>query len=317
MEFGYVIRRLLSAVPTVLLVTFMVFIAIHIVPGDVIDIMLGTQNYLTESQIEDLYSAYGLDKPLIVQYGIWVKNLLSFNLGTSLRTGRPVTELIKERFPVTLELAAFSLGFALLFGIPMGIISAIKRNGFLDNFVRVIGLIGLSSPSFWVGAILIVLVSGAFDNFNLFGYVSPVVDPFSNLQVMFLPSLTMGLMVAAQILRITRTSMLDVLNQDYVRTARAKGVSARNVILKHSLRNALIPVVTLSGIQLGYLLGGTIVIENMFALPGMGRLLLQVVNERDYPVVQGIVLFIGIIIVMLNILVDVIYTLIDPRVELR
>ncbi|AFK06175.1 glutathione ABC transporter permease [Mesotoga sp. HF07.pep.5.2.highcov] len=317
MEFGYVIRRLLSAVPTVLLVTFMVFIAIHIVPGDVIDIMLGTQNYLTESQIEDLYSEYGLDKPLIVQYGIWVKNLLSFNLGTSLRTGRPVTELIKERFPVTLELAAFSLGFALLFGIPMGIISAIKRNGFLDNFVRVIGLIGLSSPSFWVGAILIVLVSGAFDNFNLFGYVSPVVDPFSNLQVMFLPSLTMGLMVAAQILRITRTSMLDVLNQDYVRTARAKGVSARNVILKHSLRNALIPVVTLSGIQLGYLLGGTIVIENMFALPGMGRLLLQVVNERDYPVVQGIVLFIGIIIVMLNILVDVIYTLIDPRVELR
>ncbi|HOZ98548.1 MAG TPA: ABC transporter permease, partial [Mesotoga prima] len=151
MEFGYVIRRLLSAVPTVLLVTFMVFIAIHIVPGDVIDIMLGTQNYLTESQIEDLYSEYGLDKPLIVQYGIWVKNLLSFNLGTSLRTGRPVTELIKERFPVTLELAAFSLGFALLFGIPMGIISAIKRNGFLDNFVRVIGLIGLSSPSFWVG----------------------------------------------------------------------------------------------------------------------------------------------------------------------
>jgi peptide/nickel transport system permease protein len=281
----------------------------------VIDIMLGTQNYLTESQIEDLYSEYGLDKPLIVQYGIWVKNLLSFNLGTSLRTGRPVTELIKERFPVTLELAAFSLGFALIFGIPMGIISAVKRNGFLDNFVRVIGLIGLSSPSFWVGAILIVLVSGAFDNFNLFGYVSPVVDPFSNLQVMFLPSLTMGLMVAAQILRITRTSMLDVLNQDYVRTARAKGVSARNVILKHSLRNALIPVVTLSGIQLGYLLGGTIVIENMFALPGMGRLLLQVVNERDYPVVQGIVLFIGIIIVMLNILVDVIYTLIDPRVE--
>ncbi len=317
MEFGYVIRRLLSAVPTVLLVTFMVFIAIHIVPGDVIDIMLGTQNYLTESQIEDLYSEYGLDKPLIVQYGIWVKNLLSFNLGTSLRTGRPVTELIKERFPVTLELAAFSLGFALIFGIPMGIISAVKRNGFLDNFVRVIGLIGLSSPSFWVGAILIVLVSGAFDNFNLFGYVSPVVDPFSNLQVMFLPSLTMGLMVAAQILRITRTSMLDVLNQDYVRTARAKGVSARNVILKHSLRNALIPVVTLSCIQLGYLLGGTIVIENMFALPGMGRLLLQVVNERDYPVVQGIVLFIGIIIVMLNILVDVIYTLIDPRVELR
>ncbi|MDD2332997.1 MAG: ABC transporter permease [Mesotoga sp.] len=317
MEFGYVFRRLLSAVPTVLLVTFMVFIAIHIVPGDVVDIMLGTQNYLTESQIEELYSEYGLDKPLIVQYGIWVKNLFTFNLGTSLRTGRPVTELIRERFPITLELAILSLSFALLFGIPMGIVSATKRNGFLDNFVRVIGLIGLSSPSFWVGAILIVLFSGAFQDFNLFGYVRPGVDLLSNLQVMFLPSLTMGLMVAAQILRITRTSMLDVLNQDYVRTAKAKGVSTRNVILKHSLRNALIPVVTLSGIQLGYLLGGTIVIENMFALPGMGRLLLQVVNERDYPVVQGIVLFIGILIVLLNIVVDIIYTLIDPRVELR
>lgn len=317
MELAYVFRRLFSAIPTVLLVTFMVFIAIHIVPGDVVDIMLGTQNYLTESQIEELYSEYGLDKPLIVQYGIWVKNLFTFNLGTSLRTGRPVTDLIRERFPITLELAVFSLSFALLFGIPMGIISATKRNGFLDNFVRVIGLIGLSSPSFWVGAILIVLFSGAFQDFNLFGYVRPGVDFLSNLQVMFLPSLTMGLMVAAQILRITRTSMLDVLNQDYVRTAKAKGVSMRNVIVKHSLRNALIPVVTLSGIQLGYLLGGTIVIESMFALPGMGRLLLQVVNERDYPVVQGIVLFIGILIVLLNIVVDIIYTLIDPRVELR
>jgi len=316
-EFGYVFRRLLSAIPTVLLVTFMVFIAIHIVPGDVVDIMLGTQNYLTESQIEELYSEYGLDKPLIVQYGIWVENLFTLNLGTSLRTGRPVTELIRERFPITLELAVLSLSFALLFGIPMGIVSATKRNGILDNFVRVIGLIGLSSPSFWVGAILIVLFSGAFQDFNLFGYVRPGVDLLSNLQVMFLPSLTMGLMVAAQILRITRTSMLDVLNQDYVRTAKAKGVSIRNVILKHSLRNALIPVVTLSGIQLGYLLGGTIVIENMFALPGMGRLLLQVVNERDYPVVQGIVLFIGILIVLLNIVVDILYTLIDPRVELR
>lgn len=256
MEFGYVFRRLLSAIPIVLLVTFMVFAAIHIVPGDVVDIMLGTQNYLTESQIEELYSEYGLDKPLIVQYGIWVKNLFALNLGTSLRTGRPVTELIRERFPITLELAVLSLSFALLFGIPMGIVSATRRNGFLDNFVRVIGLIGLSSPSFWVGAILIVLFSGAFQDFNLFGYVRPGVDLLSNLQVMFLPSLTMGLMVAAQILRITRTSMLDVLNQDYVRTAKAKGVSTRNVILKHSLRNALIPVVTLSGIQLGYLLGG-------------------------------------------------------------
>ncbi len=317
MEFGYIIRRLLSAVPTVLLVTFMVFLAIHLVPGDVVDIMLGTQNYLTQDQIEELYREYGLDKPLIVQYGIWVKNLFTFNLGTSLRTGKSVTELLGERFPVTLELAVFSLFFALVIGIPLGIISAVKRNSFIDNVVRVIGLIGLSSPSFWVGAILIVLFSGVFENFNLFGYVSMSSNLIDNLQVMLLPSLTLGLMVSAQILRMTRTSMLDILTQDYVRTARAKGVNSRNLIMKHVLKNALIPVVTLSGIQLGYLLGGTIVIENLFALPGMGRLLLQVVNERDYPVVQGIVLFIGVLIVLLNILVDILYTVIDPRVELR
>ncbi len=317
MEFGYIIRRLLSAVPTVLLVTFMVFLAIHLVPGDVVDIMLGTQNYLTQDQIEELYREYGLDKPLIVQYGIWVKNLFTFNLGTSLRTGKSVTELLGERFPVTLELAVFSLFFALVIGIPLGIISAVKRNSFIDNVVRVIGLIGLSSPSFWVGAILIVLFSGVFENFNLFGYVSMSSNLIDNLQVMLLPSLTLGLMVSAQILRMTRTSMLDILTQDYVRTARAKGVNSRNLIMKHVLKNALIPVVTLSGIQLGYLLGGTIVIENMFALPGMGRLLPQVVNERDYPVVQGIVLFIGVLIVLLNILVDILYTVIDPRVELR
>ncbi|HPD37457.1 MAG TPA: ABC transporter permease [Mesotoga infera] len=317
MEFSYVVRRLLSAIPTVLLVTFMVFLAIHLVPGDVVDIMLGTQNYLTQDQIEELYREYGLDKPLIVQYGIWVKNLFTFNLGTSLRTGKSVTELLGERFPVTLELAVFSLFFALVIGIPLGIISAVKRNTFTDNVVRVIGLIGLSSPSFWVGAILIVLFSGVFENFNLFGYVSMSNNLVDNLQVMLLPSLTLGLMVSAQILRMTRTSMLDILTQDYVRTARAKGVNSKNLIMKHVLKNALIPVVTLSGIQLGYLLGGTIVIENMFALPGMGRLLLQVVNERDYPVVQGIVLFIGLLIVLLNILVDILYTVIDPRVELR
>ena len=174
-----------------------------------------------------------------------------------------------ERFPVTLELAVFSLFFALVIGIPLGIISAVKRNTFTDNVVRVIGLIGLSSPSFWVGAILIVLFSGVFENFNLFGYVSMSNNLVDNLQVMLLPSLTLGLMVSAQILRMTRTSMLDILTQDYVRTARAKGVNSRNLIMKHVLKNALIPVVTLSGIQLGYLLGATIVIENRFALPGM------------------------------------------------
>lgn len=317
MQLSYILRRILSAIPTVLIVTFMVFIALHLVPGDVIDIMLGTQNYLTQEQIDELYSELALDKPLVIQYGIWLKNLVTFNLGTSLRSGRAVTSLIGQRFPVTIELAIISILFSLIIGIPLGIISAIKRNTFTDNTIRVLGLVGLSSPAFWVGAILIVAISGAFKGYTLFGFTPIGTDFFQNIQVMLIPSLTLGLMIAAQVLRMTRTAMLDVLSQDYVRTARAKGVSKRKLIYKHALRNALIPVTTTIGIQMGYLFGGTIVIESMFALPGMGRLLLQAVNERDYPVVQGIVLFIAVMIVLLNIIVDVIYTIIDPRIELN
>lgn len=317
MQFSYILRRILSAIPTVLIVTFMVFIALHLVPGDVIDIMLGTQNYLTQEQIDELYQELALDKPLVVQYGIWLKNLVTFNLGTSLRSGRAVSSLISQRFPVTLELAIISILFSLIIGIPLGIASAIKRNSITDNTIRVVGLVGLSSPAFWVGAILIVAISGTFKGYTLFGFTPIGTDFLKNIQVMLIPSLTLGLMIAAQILRMTRTAMLDVLSQDYVRTARAKGVSKRKLIFKHALRNALIPVTTTVGIQMGYLFGGTIVIESMFALPGMGRLLLQAVNERDYPVVQGIVLFIAVMIVLLNIIVDVIYTLIDPRIELN
>lgn len=317
MSFAYLLRRILTSIPTVFFVVFVVFIAIHLVPGDVVDMMLGTQNYLTEEQIDQLYKQYGLDKPLIVQFGVWLKNLFTLNFGTSLRTGRRVIDLILDRFPVTLELSVLSMFFATVIGIPLGIVAAIKKNSFVDGLVRVIGLIGLSSPSFWVGAILIVIFSGTFKGFNIFGYVQLREDFLRNLQVMFLPSLTLGLMLSAQIMRMTRSSMLDVLQQEYIRTAKAKGVSYSRLISKHALKNALIPIITLSGIQLGYLLAGTIVIENMFALPGLGRLLLQAVNERDYPVIQFVVMFIAMLIVVLNILIDFVYTLIDPRVELR
>lgn len=314
---SYIIGRILSAIPTVLLLTFIVFLAIHLVPGDFVDIMLGTQNYLSEEQMKSLYQQYGLDKPFVVQYGIWLKNLFTFNFGTSLRSGQKVSELIIEKFPITLELACLSLLFSIVIGLPLGILSAVKRNKKWDYFARVLGLIGLSAPAFWIAALLIVTVSGLFENYTLFGFVSIQKDIGKNLQILFIPSITLGFMLAAQIMRITRSSMLDVLSQEYIKVARAKGVVSRNILYKHALKNALIPVVTTAGIQFGYLVGGTILIENMFAIPGIGRLLLLSVNQRDYPVIQGVVLFIGVFIVLMNIIVDIVYTLIDPRIELR
>jgi len=313
----YVFGRFLSAIPTILILTFIVFLAIHLVPGDYIDIMLGTQNYLTDEQLTELYKQYGLDKPFVAQYGIWLKNLVTFDFGTSLRTGQKVSALIVEKLPVTFELAFFALFFSLFFGVPLGITSAVKRNRVGDYVVRILGLIGLSAPAFWIGAILIVAVSGLFQDYTLFGFVSLQKDMGKNLQILLIPSITLGMMLAAQIMRMTRSSMLDVLSQEYVKVAKAKGVANSKVIYRHALKNALIPVITTAGIQFGYLMGGTILMENMFALPGLGRLLLQSVNQRDYPVIQGIVLFIGVFIVLMNILVDILYTLIDPRIDLK
>jgi len=316
LKLAYILGRLISAVPTILLLTFIVFISIHLVPGDVVDIMLGTQNYLTEEQVQDLYTKLGLDKPLIVQYFTWLKDLVTFDLGTSLRTSEDVGTLIAEKFPITLELAFMSIVFSVAIGIPFGIASAVKQNTGVDYFFRVLGLVGLSAPVFWIGAIFIVLISGLFADYSLFGFVPFFSDPGKNLQIILIPSITLGIMIAAQVMRMTRNSMLDVLSQDYIKVAKAKGVKNSKVIFKHALRNATIPVITTAGIQLGYLIGGTIVIESMFAIPGMGRLLLQAVNQRDYPVVQGIVAFIGIMIVLLNILIDIFYSIIDPRIDL-
>lgn len=294
----------------------MVFISIHLVPGDVIDIMMGTQNYLSEEQVQELTAELGLDQPIIVQYFNWLKGLFTFDLGTSLRTGEPVSQMIAEKFPITFELALMSILFSLLIGIPFGLISSVKQNTPWDYTFRVFGLVGLSAPVFWIGAIFIVLISGTFTNYSLFGFVPFAQDPSKNLQIMLVPSITLGIMIAAQIMRMTRNSMLDVLSQDYVKVAKAKGLKGSKVIFKHALKNALIPVVTTAGIQLGYLIGGTIVVESMFAIPGMGRMLLDAVNQRNYPVVQGVVALIGILIVLLNILIDILYSVIDPRIKL-
>jgi peptide/nickel transport system permease protein len=278
--------------------------------------MMGTQNYLSEEQVQELTAELGLDQPIIVQYFKWLKGFFTFDLGTSLRTGEPVSQMIAEKFPITFELALMSILFSLLIGIPFGLISSVKQNTPWDYTFRVLGLVGLSAPVFWIGAIFIVLISGTFTNYSLFGFVPFAQDPSKNLQIMLVPSITLGIMIAAQIMRMTRNSMLDVLSQDYVKVAKAKGLKGSKVIFKHALKNALIPVVTTAGIQLGYLIGGTIVVESMFAIPGMGRMLLDAVNQRNYPVVQGVVALIGILIVLLNILIDILYSVIDPRIKL-
>jgi len=313
---SYILGRIISAIPTILLLTFMVFISIHLVPGNVIDIMMGTQNYLSEEQVQELTAELGLDQPIIVQYFKWLKGLFTFDLGTSLRTGEPVSQMIADKFPITFELALMSIIFSLLIGIPFGLISSVKQNTPWDYSFRVLGLVGLSAPVFWIGAIFIVLISGTFTNYTLFGFVPFLKEPLKNLQIMLIPAITLGIMIAAQIMRMTRNSMLDVLSQDYVKVAKAKGLKGSKVIFKHALRNGMIPVVTTAGIQLGYLIGGTIVVESMFAIPGMGRMLLDAVNQRNYPVVQGVVAFIGIMIVLLNILIDILYSIIDPRIKL-
>lgn len=317
MSFSYLIRRIILSIPTILIVTLIVFVLVRIVPGDVVDLIIGTQNYLSEEQIQKMYQDFGLDKSVFLQYFFWLKSILTGNLGVSLRTGEDVATLIMQRLPVTLELALLSILFSIAIGIPLGIVSALRKNTYIDNSIKVLGLIGLSSPAFWIGTLFIVLFSFYFDNFTIFGYVSFIENPLKNLQIFLLPSFTLGLMIAAQILRMTRTSMIDTLNMDYIKVAYSKGLGKNSVIYKHAFRNALAPIVTVTGIQLGYLFGGSIVIENMFALPGLGRLLLQAVNQRDYPVIQGIILFIVIIIILINLLIDFIYTIIDPRVNLE
>ncbi len=317
MSFTYFLRRLLLSIPTIFIVTLIVFILVRLVPGDVVDIIIGTQNYLSQEQIQKMYEDFGLDKPLFTQYFVWIRSVLSGNLGFSLRSGEDVADMLLQRLPVTLELALLSILFSIILGIPLGIVSATKKNTSIDNVIKVLGLIGLSSPAFWIGTIFIVLASTFFENFSIFGYVSFLQNPLKNIQIFLLPAFTLGLMIAAQILRITRTSMIEAISQDYVKVALSKGLKKNEVIFKHAFRNALIPVVTFAGIQLGFLFGGSIVIENMFALPGIGRLLLQAVNQRDYPVIQGIILFIVILIIVLNLLIDLIYTIVDPRINLE
>jgi len=313
----YVAVRLLAALPTLIGVSLLTFLFIRLIPGDAIAARLGTSTALTPEQLASLRAYFGLDQPLPVQYWTWLSSLLRGDAGYSIRTGRPVIVEIAERLPVTLELAAAATLIAVFIGTPLGLLSAMRPGTRVDLATRIGGLIGLSLPSFWLGTLIIVLFSLYLRWLpNTGGYVDFVQDPLGNLRLLLFPAITLGVALAAATMRMTRSAMLDVLGADYVRTARAKGLQASLIVRRHVLKNGLIVVVTLLGIQVGQLLGGAVVVEEIFSIPGVGRMLLTAIVQRDYALVQGGVLVIAILFVAVNILVDLLYGYLDPRIRL-
>ena len=309
----YLLRRLLAVIPVLFGISLIVFLLVHLVPGDVVSILLGPTT--SPQTAEALRRLFGLDEPLHVQYVHWLGGVLRGDLGVSLRTGQPVLTSILDRFSVTLELTGLAMLVALLIGIPAGVIGAVKQYSRLDYLVTVFALAGLSVPNFLLATLLILILSLSIRVLPPSGYVPFAQDPLQNLRLMIMPAAALGLGAASYITRMTRSSVLETLRQDYVRTAYAKGLPGWAVIVRHALHNALIPIVTVVGIQLGYLLGGAVIVEAIFAVPGVGRLALDSINWRDYPVVQGTVLLITMVFVFINLAVDLLYAYIDPRIR--
>ena len=311
----YLAVRLYSMGLTLAGLTVLVFLMLRLVPGTVVEQMIGADAVVSQAMVDQLKSFFGLDQPWYIQYIGWVGRLAHGDLGTSWRTGKPVILLILERLPVTLELTILSVGFALALGMPAGIVSAIRRDRAIDQVTRVGTLLGLSVPVFWQGTMLILFFSLYLRWMPPIVWVDLFTDPKRNLTIMLLPVVCLGTASAANIARTTRACMLDVLRSEYVRTAAAKGLTRRAVVLKHALKNALIPVVTVVGLQAGILLGGTVVVEEVFTLPGVGRLVLWSIYQRDYPVTQSTILFIAVLFMTINLAVDLLYRYLDPRIR--
>lgn len=312
---SYLIRRILAGVIVLFGVVTIVFFSLQIAPGDPISMLVPAETGGgTSTQLADtLRAKYGLDKPVVMQYLLYLKNLLSLDLGRSITTNRPVSDALLARYPATLELTFCGLLVAVLIALPVGILSAVRQNSVLDNVSRVVALGGISIPSFWLGLLLMLLFSLQLRWLPASGRGGPLWT-WQGLRHIIMPAITLGAMASGILMRLVRSAMLEVLRADYVNTARAKGLLERKVIYGHALRNALIPVITVLGLQVGTLLGGTVVIETIFAWPGIGRYAIQGIMGKDFPVVQGAVLALTIGFVIVNIAVDVIYCAVDPRV---
>lgn len=309
----YVIRRLLQLIPVLFGISVLIFAVMKMIPGDVISGILGVD--ATPELREQLREIYGLDRPYAVQYLDWIGGVLRGDFGESIRTGEPILPQILTRFKVTAELTILAAIISWIIAIPLGILAAVKRNSMADRFVRVFALLGVSVPNFALSILLILFLSLVFNYFSPLGYVGFFEDPIRNLQIMILPASILGVSIAGSVMRMTRSSVLEVLRQDFVRTVRAKGASERVAIFRHVLRNALIPIITLVGMQIGSLLGGAVIVEQIFSLPGLGQMTLTGINQRDYPVVQGCVLFIAFVYVLVNLVTDLLYSYIDPRIS--
>ncbi len=312
---SYTVRRLLDLLFVLLGVSILVFLMLRMIPGDAVAIMLGANTDITPERVENLRRSLGLHLPLHQQYLQWLGGILRGDFGDSIWTGRPVSQEILDRLPVTLQITFLGLLTAIVVAFPLGMLAARARGGRADTIVRVSTIIGLTIPSFWIGVMMLYFASLYLPAWPTIGHVPFNEDPGGNLLRMILPVIAVSLPMIAGLTRILRSSLLEVLNQDYIRTARAKGVDHRNLFYRHALRNALIPVVTVIGVQLGYMLSGVVVIEQVFAIPGLGRLAIGAINERNYPLVQGIILVVTAIFVFVNLIVDLAYAWIDPRVE--
>ncbi|MER2030160.1 MAG: ABC transporter permease [Solibacillus sp.] len=312
----YIVRRLIFGIFVLLIMATFIFIIMRAVPGDVVTLQLANSG-ATPEQMEALKAELGLDKSVFGQLIDWGKNAIQGDLGNSLWSGKEVSQIILERLPVTIQLAIMSIVLAIIIGIPIGVISAVKQNTFIDHFLKVISIGGLSIPSFWLGLILLTVLSLALNWIPPLGYQSFAENPVVNLQQMFLPAICLAITLSASIVRMTRSAVLEVLHSEFIRTVRAKGAKEAVVIFKHALRNSLISVITLIGLQIGYLLGGTVVLESIFALPGLGSLIFETVLVRDYPIVQSTVLVFGAMFLLVNLMVDVMYGWIDPRIRTK
>lgn len=311
----YILRRLLAMVPTLFFASLIVFVSMRVIPGDVIDLMLAQNDVSTSLDREALEAAMGLDQPMASQYVRWAGSALQGDLGQSLWRSTPVTEQILERLPVTFELGFLALVVALSVAVPIGIFSATRQDSTLDYTARSFSLVMLAIPGFWLGTLVMVFPSVWWRWAPELEYTPFLVDPIANLTHLIVPAILLGLSMSAITMRMTRTMMLEVMRQDYVRTARAKGLRERAVVVQHALKNGLIPVVTLIGLQAPLLIGGTVVMEQIFVIPGMGLLLLDGVYERDYPVISGVFLVVGVAVLLINLLVDLSYGWLDPKVR--
>lgn len=305
----FLIRRFLISIPVLFGVTILVFLSLHLTPGDPVRMLVGPEVPLTAEDIQRLRDEYGLNDPLIVQYGRYIGGVLQGDLGTSVRTNKPVTRVLMEVFPATLELTVAAIIVSLLIGIPLGIVAALFRNRLGDGLAMLFAIIGVSAPSFWIGLMLLFLFSLRLGWFPATGQ--------GGLDRLILPAFTLGIGGAAIIARLTRSGLVEVMSHDYVRTARAKGLTELRVVTRHALRNTLIPVVTVAGLQFGALLAGAVIVETVFSRPGLGQVTVGAIQNRDFPIVQGAVLFFAVTYMVINLIVDLLYGVIDPRIRVK